>query len=78
MEYCVSYRRDGKRYGEVISADNWRNAEKICEQSNFTLDGELIHTVSAAEQRYIANMICYIRKAFRENKINRAVKKLLA
>lgn len=46
---ATELRSDGKKYGVDFEAANWGEAEKVCEENGWTLDGELHFTIPASE-----------------------------
>lgn len=50
MRFCArELRSDGHQYGLDFEAGDWSEAEQICSENGWTLDGELHFVIPASE-----------------------------
>lgn len=55
MKFLATEYRDGGEYARTLDASDWKQAEYICKQRGWTLDGELMAMVPF-EQTCVAEM----------------------
>lgn len=63
ITFTCSYYHDGARWGILIDAYDWPDAEARCTKLGLKLDGELMGTVPA-RVGFLAKAICWARNLF--------------